>query len=196
MENAFYPLVFRQKYIRRWGLMRNVTTETLAEHSYEVAVTAHALASVGNALFGRNYDTGRAVMLALYHDAQEVFTGDMPTPVKYYSPESKKSYGIIEDNATAQFLSKIDPALLPEYGPLLRMDNEADGELLTLVHAADKICAYLKCVEERKSGNGEFRSAERSTLAALDRYDLPELDWFRKHVLPAFECDLDELQGK
>ena len=196
MENAFYPLVFRQKYIRRWGLMRNLTTETLSEHSYEVAVTAHALAVIGNALYGRGYDTGRVVLLALYHDVQEVFTGDLPTPVKYNDPGIRKSYAAIERKATDQFLSKLDGAPVPEYEALLKLDDGNEPELCRLVHAADKLCAYIKCVEERKGGNGEFRSAEKSTAAALDKYGLPELDWFREHVLPAFECDLDELQSR
>ena len=193
MDNAFFPLVFRQKYIRRWGLMRNVSPETLSEHSYEVAVTAHALAVIGNALFGRSYDTGRVTLLALFHDVQEVFTGDMPTPVKYHNSEIRANYAAIEKNATDQFLAKLDPALLPEYEPLLRMDSPADADLEPLVHAADKLCAYIKCVEEKKSGNTEFRSAEKSISRALDKIELPELDWFRRNVLPAFERDLDEL---
>ena len=175
--------------------MKNLTTETLSEHSYEVAVTAHALAVIGNKLFGRDYDVGRVVLLALYHDVQEVFTGDLPTPVKYNDPAIRKSYAAIENNATEQFLSKLDGALAEEYEDLLRPDENADQELCAIVHAADKLCAHIKCVEERKGGNAEFRSAERSTAAALDKYDLPELDWFRSHVLPAFECDLDELQA-
>ena len=195
MENAFYPLVFRQKYIRRWGLMKNLTTETLSEHSYEVAVTAHALAVIGNTFFGRSYDAGRVVLMALYHDVQEVFTGDLPTPVKYNDPAIRQSYAAIENNATEQFLSKLDRALAGEYEGLLKMDQTQDAELCALVHAADKLCAHIKCIEERKGGNAEFRSAERSTAAALDKYDLPELSWFREHVLPAFECDLDELQS-
>jgi len=195
MENAFFPLVFRQKYIRRWGLMRNLTTETLSEHSYEVAVTAHALAVIGNTYFGRDYDVGRVTLLALFHDVQEVFTGDLPTPVKYHNAEIRDNYAAIERGATDTFLSKLDPAIAAEYGGILRLDETNPPELCALVHAADKLCAYVKCVEERKGGNSEFRSAERSTLKALDKFDLPELAWFREHVLPAFGCDLDELQN-
>ena len=193
MENAFFPLVFRQKYIRRWGLMRNVSTETLSEHSYEVAVTAHALAVIGNRYFGRDYDEGKVALLALFHDVQEVFTGDLPTPVKYYTPEMRANYASIEESATRQFLSKLDGGLTDGYEKLLA-PTEEDAGLSAVVHAADKLCAYIKCVEERKSGNGEFRSAEKATKKALAKIDLPELGWFLEHVLPAFECDLDELQ--
>ena len=176
MENAFFPLVFRQKYIRRWGLMRNVTTETLAEHSFEVAVTAHALALIGNKLFGRNYDADRTATLALFHDTPEVFTGDLPTPVKYYNKDIRE--------------------IANEYSVILGASvRESDGELLPLVHAADKICAYIKCVEEEKGGNSEFRSAKASTMASIEKIDLPELKWFIEHVLPSFEHDLDELQN-
>ena len=192
MDNAFFPLVFRQKYIRRWGLMRNISTETLSEHSYEVAVTAHALAVIGNKYFGRDYDEGKVTLLALFHDVQEVFTGDLPTPVKYYNSEIRQSYAVIEENATQQFLSKLAPELKDEYAALLRpKDGGAEG---VLVHAADKICAYIKCVEERKGGNTEFRSAEKATKNALRKIALPEADWFIENVLPAFEHDLDELQ--
>ena len=196
MENAFFPLVFRQKYIRRWGLMRNVTTETLAEHSFEVAVTAHALALIGNKLFGRNYDADRTATLALFHDTPEVFTGDLPTPVKYYNKDIRENYAAIERNAICQLTSKIADEIANEYSVILGASvRESDGELLTLVHAADKICAYIKCVEEEKGGNSEFRSAKASTMASIEKIDLPELKWFIEHVLPSFEHDLDELQN-
>lgn len=196
MENAFFPLVFRQKYIRRWGLMRNITTETLAEHSFEVAVTAHALALIGNNLFGRNYDADRTATLALFHDAPEVFTGDLPTPVKYYNKDIRENYAAIERNAVAQLTSKIVPEIADEYSAILGSSvREGDRELLPLVHAADKVCAYIKCVEEEKGGNSEFRSAKASTMASIEKIDLPELRWFIEHVLPSFENDLDELQN-
>ena len=195
MENAFFPLVFRQKYIRRWGLMRNIITETLAEHSYEVAVTAHALALIGNHLFGRDYDADRTATLALFHDAPEVFTGDLPTPVKYYNSDIRANYAAIEHNAVEQLTSKLSPEIAHEYAAILgAVERQDDGELAPLVHAADKVCAYIKCIEEEKGGNSEFRSARASIKASLDKIDLPELAWFIEHILPAFECDLDELQ--
>lgn len=196
MENAFFPLVFRQKYIRRWGLMRNITTETLAEHSYEVAVTAHALALIGNNIFGRKYDADRTATLALFHDAPEVFTGDLPTPVKYYNKDIRENYAAIERNAVNQLTSKISPEIADEYSAILgSFVKEGDELLMPLVHAADKICAYIKCIEEEKGGNTEFRSAKASIKASLERIDLPELSWFAEHVLPSFEFDLDELQN-
>ncbi len=196
MENAFFPLVFRQKYIRRWGLMRNITTETLAEHSYEVAVTAHALALIGNKLFGRSYNADRTATLALFHDAPEVFTGDLPTPVKYYNKDIRENYAAIERNAVNQLVSKLSDEIADEYSAILgTSEREEDAELAVLVHAADKVCAYIKCIEEEKGGNSEFRSARASIRAALDKIELPELTWFIEHVLPSFEHDLDELQN-
>lgn len=196
MENAFFPLIFRQKYIRRWGLMRNITTETLAEHSYEVAVTAHALALIGNKMFGRSYNVERTAAIALFHDAPEVFTGDMPTPVKYYNKAIRENYAAIEKNAVDQLTAKLSPELKDEYTELFdSARNPEDTELAPLVHAADKVCAYIKCIEEEKCGNAEFRSARASIKASLDKIDLPELVWFIDHVLPAFEHDLDELQA-
>lgn len=191
MKNAFYPMVFRQKYIHRWGLMRNMTEETLSEHSYDVAVLTHALCTIANRIFGKSYDTGKAVCYALFHDVQEVYTGDMPTPAKYYNEEMRKNYAKIEDNATEQLLSKLPEELFDDYNDLLHPE---DSEYHAIVKAADKLSAYIKCIEELKCNNNEFKSAAASTLAALKANPLPELAYFMKHFLPAFEADLDELQ--
>ena len=138
MKNAFYPMVFRQKYIRRWGLMRNMTEETLSEHSYDVAVLTHALCSIGNSVFDKSYDTGKAVSYALFHDVQEVYTGDMPTPAKYYNEEMRSNYAKIEENASKQLLTKLPDELLPVYDDLLHPDRSEYG---AIVKAADKLSA-------------------------------------------------------
>lgn len=193
MQNSFFALIFRQKYIKRWGLMRNVSDENLAEHSAQVAMLAHALALIGNRSLGRAYDTGMVTLAALYHDAAEVYTGDMPTPVKYNSPALRESYRLIEQEAAGTLLSHLPEEYRADFEPLVR---EAWAEdILRLVKAADKLAAYIKCVEEVKCGNAEFVDAKKSTFAALEKMDLPELRIFMTEFLPAFELTLDEMQG-
>ena len=191
MSFNFFPLVFRQKHIARWGLMRNVTKETLSEHSFETAVIAHALAVIGNTYFGKSYNTDRIVTLALYHDATEVFTGDLPTPIKY-NEGIRSAYASIEENARGQLISKLPPEMQEEYGSILSM-RESD-ELTRLCKIADVLSAYIKCIEEEKSGNTEFKDAKLATEKKLKSYNCPELDYFTEHFLPSFEKSLDELQ--
>lgn len=191
MKNSFYPMIFRQRYIRRWGLMRNTKEETLSEHSYEVAVLTHALCTIGNKYFDKSYDTDKAVSYALFHDAQEVYTGDMPTPAKYYNEGMRRNYAEIEENATKKLLSLLPAELRPDYEDILYQN---DTPLHTVVKTADKLSAYIKCIEELKCGNNEFKSAATSTRKALDKNPLPELEYFIDNFLPAFESDLDELQ--
>ena len=188
---SFYSLVFRQKYIRRWGLMRNSESETLSEHAMETAVIAHALALIGNRLYGRHYDENRVGMLALYHDVPEVYTGDLPTPVKYFDASTKESYTQIENRAVETMLRKLPPELRDDYAPLF---TEGNADEKKLIKAADKLCAYIKCVEEQKCGNGEFASAAAATKRVLDGMDLPELGYFIEHFLPAFSLTIDEMQ--
>ena len=190
MANSFFALIFREKYIRRWGLMRNTSEENLSSHSMEVAMIAHALALIGNKKFGKSYDEGKVMAAALYHDATEVFTGDMPTPVKYFSREMRENYKIVESQAVNSLTEKLPDFLKEEYKDLLDCEDE-DTE--RLVKIADKLAAYIKCVEEEKCGNGEFRSAKESTMASLKAYDCPELDYFIKEFLPAFSLTLDEM---
>lgn len=191
MENAFYPMVFRQKYIRRWGLMRNMTEETLSEHSYDVAVLTHALCNIGNIVFNKSLDIGRAVCIALFHDVQEVYTGDMPTPAKYYNESMRENYATIEKNATEQLLSKLPAEFRFSYKELLSPENDY---ICVIVKAADKLSAYIKCVEETKCNNREFNSAKETTYKALCKINCEELSYFIEHFLPAFEEDLDTLQ--
>jgi 5'-deoxynucleotidase len=190
--NSFFALLFRQKYITRWGLMRSVTPESLSEHTAECAVIAHALAIIGNTYYGRSYDPDRVASLALFHDAPEVFTGDLPTPIKYFSNETKQDYAVIEKHAIDTLLSKLPEELRPVYASLLDPTN-ADAESLKLVKIADKLCAYIKCLTEEAAGNKDFISARKSTEAILDGIDSPELKYFRDNLLEAFTLTIDEM---
>ena len=191
MSHSFFAYVFRMRYITRWALMRNTRTENVEEHSYEVAVLAHALAAIGREVFHKDVDPDRAATAALFHDAPEIITGDMPTPIKYYNPGLKAAYKQVEAVAQDKLLSMLPPELVAVYGPLMR---ENDGSVRRYVKAADKLAAYIKCVEEGKAGNSEFKMAAGQILAALKEMDMEELDWFMERFLPAFELTLDELQ--
>ena len=190
-EHNFFALISRMKYIDRWALMRNTETENIQEHSHQVAVLAHALAVIANQRFGAQLDPGRVAVAALYHDATEIITGDMPTPIKYYNSTLRDSYKQVEAAAADRLLSMLPPELRPEFEPYLR---ESDPEIHAYVKAADKLSAYLKCVEEVKAGNSEFRLAKEQTWAALMDKPLPALQYFIDQFLPSFELTLDELQ--
>lgn len=192
MNNSFYALIFRQKYIKRWGLMRNSTDESLAEHACETAILTHALATIGNKYFGKSYDIDRAVTLAVFHDTCEVYTGDLPTPIKYFSEEMRENYKAIEKNAANVLLSHLPEELRPDYRALLEGDEDP---LYRLVKAADKLAALVKCIEEEKSGNTEFTAAKVSTLESIESMHMEEADYFIKEFLPAFTLTLDEMQS-
>ena len=157
MEYHFYALLARMRYIRRWALMRNTEPENVQEHSHMVAVLAHALALIQNRYYGGTLDPGQAALLALYHDATEILTGDLPTPIKYYNPTLRRDYQAVEDAAARQLLELLPPELREDYIPWF---SEPDPELRAVVKAADKLDAYLKCVRELKAGNSEFRKAK------------------------------------
>ena len=190
--NSFFALLFRQKYIARWGLMRSVTPESLSEHTAECAFIAHSLALIGNTYFGQSYDPDRVATLALFHDVPEVLTGDLPTPIKYFSPETRRDYAVIESHAVSSLLSKLPKELRSSYAKLLE-PSEKDAELFKLVKAADKLCAYIKCLTEEAAGNKDFISARRSTEAALNAIDSEELRYFRDNLLDAFTLTIDEM---
>ena len=191
MNSHFFAYISRMRYIPRWALMRNSFSENVQEHSHMVAVLAHALAVIRNEVFGGNIDAGAVAAAALYHDATEILTGDMPTPIKYYNPEIKASYRKVERVAADKLLSLLPPELTDAYRPLLR---EPDEEVFRLVKAADKLSAYIKCVEELKAGNLEFKRAAEQTYRALAEMRLPELDWFLANCLDSFSMTLDELE--
>ena len=192
MSHNFFALISRMRYIGRWGLMRNTFQENIQEHSHMVAVLAHALAVIRRDLFGGDLDPEHAAMLALYHDAPEILTGDLPTPVKYYNPEIREAYREVEEVSARRLLSMLPEALRPAYESLLLEDPES--EYHALVKAADKLSAYIKCVEEVKAGNTEFRQAAEQTYHILEDSPLPEVAYFLEHFLPGFSLTLDELQ--
>ena len=191
MKSHFFAYISRMRYIPRWALMRNTFSENVQEHSHMVAVLAHALAVIRNEVFNGNVDTGRVAVYALYHDATEIITGDMPTPIKYYNPEIKASYRKVESVAADKLLSLLPHELRASYRPILRAE---DDETHRLVKAADKLSAHIKCLEELKAGNLEFKRAAEQTRAALEEMKLPELDWFMEHCMDSFSMTLDELE--
>ena len=192
MYHNFFALISRMRSIGRWGLLRNTFQENIQEHSHMVAVLAHALAVIRRDLFGGDLDPEHAAVLALYHDAPEILTGDLPTPVKYYNPEIREAYREVEEVSARRLLSMLPEALRPAYEPLLLEDPES--EYHALVKAADKLSAYIKCVEEVKAGNTEFRQAAEQTYHILEDSPLPEVAYFLEHFLPGFSLTLDELQ--
>ncbi|MGM9669789.1 MAG: 5'-deoxynucleotidase [Faecousia sp.] len=192
MANEFYALMSRMRYITRWGLMRNTFSENIQEHSHQVAVLAHALALIRRDVLGlEGPDPDRCAVAALYHDASEILTGDLPTPIKYYNPHIKDAYKQVERIAGEKLLTMLPPQLRSSYEHLVLED---DPETLPIVKAADKLSAYIKCVEEQKAGNLEFDSAAKQTMRAMERMRLPELDWFIRECLDAFSKNLDELE--
>lgn len=191
MNNSFFAMVSRMKYIDRWALMRNTERESLDSHSKEVAVIAHALAVIGNKRFGKSYNPDRAAVLGLYHDTHEIITGDMPTPVKYDNETITTAFKAVEDSANEKLLEKLPEDLRAEFRGLLT--GEGDEELQPLVKAADKLSALIKCIEERKAGNTEFREAEASTRKRIVESGVPEADVFMDEFLPAYELTLDML---
>ena len=191
MANEFYALMGRMRYITRWGLMRNTFSENIQEHSHQVAVLAHALALIRrDILHLPTPDPDRCAVAALYHDASEILTGDMPTPIKYYNPEIKDAYKQVERIAGNRLLDMLPLALRPSYEHLVLED---DKELEPIVKGADKLSAYIKCVEEQKAGNTEFDSAAAVTMQALRDLHREEMDWFIDNCLEAFSLNLDQL---
>lgn len=191
MRYHFYAYMSRLKNIKRWNLMRNTREENVQEHSHSVVVIAHALCIIRNKLYGGNVDEKEVLAYAAYHDANEVITGDLPTPVKYFSPEIKQSYRQIEQFANERLSRMLPPGIEAEIKPYLC--GEVSPEAKKIVKAADKICAYIKCLEEKKSGNGEFERAGASILKTIGRLDMPEVAYFMELFMPSFEMTLDEL---
>lgn len=192
MTNQFFALIARMRYIKRWGLMRNTFSENIQEHSHMVAVLAHGLALIRrDILHLSGPDPDKCAVAGLYHDASEILTGDLPTPIKYYNPEIKDAYKQVERVSGEKLLAMLPEALQSTYAPYI---FESDPEILPIVKAADKLSAYIKCLEEQKAGNAEFESAAKQTYDALVAMRLPELDYFMEHFLPAFSKNLDELE--
>ena len=191
MANEFYALMGRMRYITRWGLMRNTFSENIQEHSHQVAVLAHALALIRRDILGLpGPDPDRCAVAALYHDASEILTGDLPTPIKYYNPDIKTAYKQVERIAGQRLLDMLPPALRASYEHLVLED---DREVTPIVKAADKLSAYIKCIEEQKAGNTEFDSAARQSMEEMLQMDMPELRWFIDECLEPFSLNIDQL---
>lgn len=191
MQFQFYALLSRMRYITRWGLMRNTFPENIQEHSHQVAVLAHSLALIRRDILGLDADPERCATAALYHDASEILTGDLPTPIKYYNPEIRSAYKQVEQVSGEKLLAMLPEKLRASMAPLI---FESDPVSRDIVKAADKLSAHIKCMEELKAGNHEFASAAEQTRMALEAMRLPELDWFMSHCLESFSKNLDELE--
>ena len=191
MRSHFFAYVSRMRFIQRWALMRNTAQENVQEHSHQVAVLAHALAVIRNEKFGGNVDAGQVAVAALYHDASEILTGDMPTPIKYDNPDIQRAYKEVEAVAEKKLLHMLPEELQGVYASVITGQG---GEIEELVKAADKLSAYIKCVEELKAGNHEFREAAAQTRKALEAYEMPEVAYFMEIFMDSFSLTLDELK--
>lgn len=188
----FFAFLSRMRYISRWGLMRNTVPENIQEHSLDVAVIAHALATIRNTYYGGQMDASRAALYGIFHDASEIFTGDMPTPVKHFNPNFKRSFHQLEDRARRKLLAMLPPEMAYEYESLFFFDDQQ--EYVAVVKAADKIAALAKCIEEEKSGNLEFRRARAEHEENLNASPLAEVRYFMEKFLPGYRLSLDELK--
>lgn len=191
---SFFAMMARMKYIDRWALMRNANRENISEHSLEVAMLAHGLAIISNEKCGNRMDVNQIALMGLYHDANEIITGDMPTPVKYYDEDIKAAYKRVENVASYTMLNKLPDYMRKYYDPLFLRQEGMEYEW-KIVKAADKLSALIKCLEELRAGNQEFRTAEQSTRKALQKMQMPEVRIFMEEFLPAYDLTLDELQG-
>ncbi len=191
MQECFFAYLSRMRYIGRWSLMRNALPENIQEHSHMVAVLAHALGVIRRDIMHIPCNPDEAASVALFHDSSEILTGDLPTPIKYHSDEIRDAYKQVEALASRKLLETLPAELRPAYETLLMGDTQA--QVHSLVKAADKLSAYIKCIEERKAGNNEFLSAEVQTRKILEDYRMPEVDYFLEHFIPAFELNLDEM---
>ena len=190
MSYAFFAYLSRLKLIRRWSLMRNTQPENDAEHSLQVAMIAHAIAVIGRDRYHRDTDPEHVLTLAVYHDATEVMTGDLPTPVKYHNEELRSAYHRLEDVSADRLLALLPEDMQPAFAPCLRQEKGYDRDV---VKAADRISAYIKCLEEKRAGNREFDYAAEHVRSSLCAVELPEVHDFLREFLPAFEMTLDEL---
>jgi 5'-deoxynucleotidase len=188
----FFAYMARMKFIRRWGLMHNTYPENIQEHSLRVAMIAHALGVIRNRLFQGRANPERAAALALFHDASEVLTGDLPTPVKYFNPDIRTAYLTIETAARRKLLELVPAELRDDYRALL-LEDDGDREHHELVKAADRLAAYMKCLEELAAGNHEFSKAEKTLRASVEALALPEARYFLETFVPSMKLTLDEL---
>lgn len=191
-SSHFYAMLSRMKHIYRWGLMNNTKNENISEHSLQVAMIAHCLVLIHNKRFNGNLNAERAAILAMFHDATEIITGDMPTPVKYYNDQIKNVYKEIEATAADRLISMLPQDFREDFDSIIKINSDSDIELGVYVKAADKFSALIKCIEELRMGNDEFKSAKESTLKAIEKLNLPEAKVFEEEFLPSFYLSLDE----
>ena len=192
-ENSnFFAILSRMKYIDRWNLMRNARSESLADHTLDVIFITHALVVIANTFYGAELDEGRAVLLAAFHDAPEILTGDLPTPVKYFDPDIKQAYDHVEDAAKKKMIAQLPDEMQDRYQSILDASGAADAVLHRYVKAADKISALIKCIEEEQSGNQDFAQAKIATENKIREFQMPEVDLFMKHFLPGYYLTLDD----
>ena len=192
-QTHFFAMLSRMKYINRWGLMNNTRLENISEHSQQVAILAHCLVTIRNKRFGGSLDPERAALLAVFHDATEIITGDLPTPIKYANHEILDSYREIEDKAADRLCSLLPDDFREDYETILKQSGEGDEELRPFVKAADRFSALIKCIEEMRMGNDEFRRAKDTIAESIHAMHLPEAEVFEREFLPAFSLPLDEL---
>lgn len=190
-DNHFFAMLSRMKYINRWGLMRNTFNENICEHSLDVAMIAHALGVINNIYFGGCLNADRLALMGMYHDSTEIITGDMPTPVKYYNPQIRDAYKEVEGIAKDELLKGLPERMRPVYSTILA-DTEDEKELWKYVKAADKLSAYIKCIEEQRMGNRDFDKAGESIRQIIDSMNMPEVDFFVREFIPAYELTIDE----
>ena len=191
-NNNFFAMLSRMKYVNRWGLMRNTIPESLSDHTMDVVLIAHALAVIANLYFGKDIDENRTALLAAFHDAPEILTGDMPTPVKYYDPQVKEAYARVEQAATEKMLKTLPDEMRRHYRDLVTGNAPLDTELHRYVKAADKISALIKCIEEEQMGNKDFVKAKEATLRIITELAMPEVEFFMEHFMPGYYRTLDE----
>ncbi len=192
MSYHFYAMMSRMKYINRWGLMNNTKNENISEHSQQVAIIAHCLVLIHNKRFGGSLDADRVVVLAIFHDATEIITGDMPTPIKYYNPDIIEAYKRIEDIAADRLVSLLPDDFKADFEKIIKINDETDTELKKYVKAADKFSALIKCIDEIRMGNDEFAKAKESIETIIHDMNMPEAEVFEKEFLPSFYLPLDE----
>jgi 5'-deoxynucleotidase len=190
----FFAYLSRMRFVRRWGLMRNTHDENLLEHSLQVAMVAHALAVVRNRLFGGAVNPERAATLALFHDAEEVITGDVVAPIKHFSPRIRRAHREVGEVAKRKLYAMLPETIRKDFRPLL-FEEKGDREEWRIVHAADKLCAYLKCVEEMRVGNEDFAKAAAVLKRQVEAIEMPEVGYFLQTFAPSFAMTLDELNG-
>ncbi len=189
MNNGFYSMLFRMKHIKRWGIMHSIIPDYLSTHSLEVGFLAHSLAIIGNKYFGKNYDCDKITVKAIYHDVPEIFTGDIPTPVKYYSKDTKEAYNAVENASLNKLMEMLPEDFRSEYSELFKYTEEEK----TLIKAADRISAYIKCLEEESYGSKEFKIAGERLLSAVKEMKSEEADYFLDNFLEAFGLPIDSI---